>query len=393
MAKLKDVLKKVARYVPAVLGAIGGTALGGPVGGIAGGALGGASTRSDKNKLKGALKGAGIGGLYVAGAPSLFNALGGAPGGMFSTLTGSSAPSFLSQVGISSAPKIGGGLGFFGNMGQQGILQGAGGIKGFASKIPGGKYLLPATQHALGRMGSRGGAPQELSRREMYDPGGYGSSLVNPVQGVSLPEAREQPRSEGQSKRVSDIVNNPHLSALDKLLQILHVLEADNAGQQSAQMAQNLQREEVPHDSFDTEEYKRGGYVNGKTGGQDDKVPRPLQEGDYVMNATSTSLLGDGNSANGGEKIKEFENKFVRTGIVRNPSRSYSVRTVNAKVSPGEYIIKRHIVDAIGGGNNKKGAKALDKFNINLRAHKGIKRVLPPKSKPIEHYFGKGIVK
>lgn len=391
MPKLKHILKKVAKYIPAVIGTVAGTAVGGPAGGIAGGALGGASTRGKGNKLKGALKGAGLGAIYTAGAPTLFQALGGTPGSLASMLTGAGSRSLLNQIGVSSAPSVGGGLGFYGNMGQKGVLQAAGGIKGLAAKVPGGKYLLPSAMHAFGKMG----APQRsIGNEEGLDLQGYRGALVNPVQGVPLPNSQAPQGDSEESKRISDIVNNPSLSALDKLLQILQVLESEKPGQQSAQMAQNLQREEVPHeDSFEGEDYKRGGYVSGDSGGQDDDVPSDLEEGDYVMDGTTISLLGDGNSLNGAKKIKQIEDKFMRTGIVRNPSGNYRVRAVKAKISPGEYVIKRAVVDAAGGGDNKKGAKQFDEFRKNLRVHKGVKKFLPPKSKPTSHYFGKGRVR
>lgn len=371
--------------------------LGGPLGAIAGGALGGASTRSDKNKLKGALKGAALAGLYTAGAPALFHGLGGTQGGIMAKIAGAGGignPSLLNQLGVSSAPNMGGGLGFYGNMGQKGIFEGLGGVKGFAAKIPGGKYLLPAAQHGFGKMLSgRGQRFQEAGPSREHDPYGYSSSVVNPTEPVPAIPLAAPSKQQQEHQKVSDIVNNPQLSALDKLLQILQVLESEKPGEGAAQQAQNLQREEVPHQGFDAEGFKRGGYVHGSTGGQDDKVPTDLHEGDYVMDATTVSLLGDGNSHNGAQKVKEIEGKFMNTGIVRNPARNYNVRSVKAKVSPGEYIIKKEVVDAAGRGNNKQGAKVFDKFRNNLRSHKGVKKFLPPKSKPVERYFGRGSVR
>ncbi len=41
----------------------------------------------------------------------------------------------------------------------------------------------------------------------------------------------------------------------------------------------------------------------------------------------------------------------------------------------------------LGKGDNKKGAKIIDKTRKNLRNHKGVKSILPPKSKNIELYI------
>lgn len=56
----------------------------------------------------------------------------------------------------------------------------------------------------------------------------------------------------------------------------------------------------------------RGGmYLHGNTGGQDDKIPANLSDGEYVIDASTVSDLGDGNN-NAGARILERLQKNVR---------------------------------------------------------------------------------
>lgn len=56
----------------------------------------------------------------------------------------------------------------------------------------------------------------------------------------------------------------------------------------------------------------RGGmYLHGNTGGQDDKIPARLSDGEFVIDASTVSDLGDGNN-NAGARILERLQKNVR---------------------------------------------------------------------------------
>lgn len=74
-----------------------------------------------------------------------------------------------------------------------------------------------------------------------------------------------------------------------------------------------------------------GTYLKGETGGQDDKIPAFLSDGEYVIPADSVSHLGD--------------------------------------------------------GNNTAGAKKLDMMIQNIRKHKGSSIKLPPKAKSLTDYM------
>ena len=100
------------------------------------------------------------------------------------------------------------------------------------------------------------------------------------------------------------------------------------------------------------------GYIGGTDGGQDDTIRADLPNNSYIVNASSLSDAGDGNSLAGAEKIK-------------------------ALVSSGEYYISPEDVARYG----KIGAKKLDHLFKNLSKHKrGGKTTLPPKAKPLSSY-------
>jgi len=61
---------------------------------------------------------------------------------------------------------------------------------------------------------------------------------------------------------------------------------------------------------------------------------------------------------------------------------------VPAQIADGEVVLDAPLVTAIGGGDNKRGAKLLDKMREELRAHKrsAPDTKIPPKAKsPLEY--------
>jgi len=423
--KLGRVLRKAAKYIPAVIGAVGGTMLGGPAAAIAAASLGGTLARSRKNKLKGALEGAGIGTAYTALAPMVVQGLAKAGGSSLITPTlekavGLTKPSLLSQIGIQSAPTTGGGLGFFGNVGTTGVIdkmlapkiagfaKPAAGVLG-ANTLMGGmrREALPEQQESFFEKAApkslfekvleprsvfgkvlQSGAKNLLegTRGSKFQPPPYqtpghdfGTVHIGPMAGHPIGNLSPLGFAPGLPHfplpSAMSAAQDPNATALEKLLQILQILEAEEKNSHLKQ--------EIP-------QFKEGGYVDGSDGGQDDTVPTHLEEGSYVMDGTTTSLFGDGNSHNGGHKFQKMEDSFLKSGIIRNPERSYRTRVIKAKVSPGEFVFKKEFVDKLGNGDNKKGAKVLDNFRNNLRNHKGVNKFLPPKSKSFEQYVKKG---
>jgi hypothetical protein len=100
-------------------------------------------------------------------------------------------------------------------------------------------------------------------------------------------------------------------------------------------------------------------YIDGIGGGQDDNVRTRLPDNSYIIDASTVSDLGDGNSRAGANKI-------------------------DALISNGEFFISPEDVAKFG----KIGAKKLDSLVKNVRKHKnGGSTKLPPKAKPVSSYL------
>lgn len=61
---------------------------------------------------------------------------------------------------------------------------------------------------------------------------------------------------------------------------------------------------------------------------------------------------------------------------------------IDARLSDGEYVLDASTVSDLGDGNNSAGARKLDNFRRNIREHKrGGKVTLPPRAKSLENYL------
>jgi hypothetical protein len=369
---LSKVFKTVRRALPYV-GAAVGTFFGGPAGGAVGGSIGGALSgkkgpdgkrQTGKNALNGAL----------ISLPISF--------GMHHMGVGSTANSGRSWLGNMMNPFGGGGAGPMSAGGGGGGMMG--GLSSFMQNSFGG----------VGGNSSQGGMPGSVEALE--DRSGYGQpsmlqSLMNdPLKtallatsiGGALGRRERVPQDTGPS--MHDVIRQsqqnqggPARRAKPLRRRGVHTPEGHRPG---------IDPEHIFFDEVnpDTEYYAHGGYVHDREGGQADNVPMKLRPKSYIMDATTVSLVGDGNSANGGKKFKELEDSFMRGGITRSESPS---QHINAYVSGGEYRIEPETVTAIGKGNNELGAKKLDRMRKQLRKEKGLNKFLPPKTKKLANYI------
>lgn len=355
---------KIVKSILPLVGSIAGAVVGGPAGGALGGAVGRAITRRDnvgKNLLKGGL----LGGAVGFGGQML--------GGMGGAASGGGG---LGSIFGRGAAGIGGRLAGMGAMG------GAAGALGGAGAAAGGGGILS------GLMGSLGGP---------LNAGLLGASLAGML-GRKERVGRDQIRQEQQD--VNSIRNLPTYD--------MSVANPQKWGPEDQYRKVKPHRRKYikppenyvagvdpefdifPEENEEIQYYREGGYVHGHDGGQSDKIPVKLRPHSYVMDATTVSLLGDGNSLKGKKIIeKELEKKFSKSnfeksGIIRNPKES---KKISAYVSSGEHIVKPEIVINLGKGSVAKGVKILDKTRDNLRKHKGVKTFLPPKSKKLTEYM------
>ena len=72
-------------------------------------------------------------------------------------------------------------------------------------------------------------------------------------------------------------------------------------------------------------------------------------------------------------------------------SKNNGGKPVPAKIADGEVVLPESFVTALGGGDNKRGAKMLDEMRQRLRDHKrsAPDTKIPPKAKsPLEYLKG-----
>jgi hypothetical protein len=84
-----------------------------------------------------------------------------------------------------------------------------------------------------------------------------------------------------------------------------------------------------PYSSYEIE-YPMGiiGYLQGHSGGQDDDINAKLSDGEYVIDASTVSDLGDGNNANGAKKLDQMRRNIrahKRGGSITMPPKAKSL--------------------------------------------------------------------
>ena len=369
--KLEKTFRKPFKMIAPVAGSIIGGMFGGPAGAIAGGSLGGALT-SRKHMLDHALGGAAVGLGHGMLSPMIGKGLGLDPSSAFGKMTMMGAPGLGQQMGIGSGMSS-----MLGGKGKgQGQQQGGEGFGGEGSGGMGG----------LGGMG-------------LLDTALLGTALAGTMFGKSKMPAdgtRENESMEQYRER------NRHVWGPEQAYRPLPVnnekAKAPPRGYRGSQWkffptpeeqeAQLLRVNEEMAEPGYAQRYAKGGHVkgyyHGSDSGQSDKIPVDLPEDAYILDATHISLSGDGNSLHGAKQNRKFLDSFTKNGIAKDERNTANVK---ALVSDGEMYVSPKEVKAVGGGSIRKGVQKLDKFRNNLRKHKGVKKFLPPKSKPLNQYL------
>ena len=133
----------------------------------------------------------------------------------------------------------------------------------------------------------------------------------------------------------------------------------------------------------------QGALIQGPGGGQDDEIPALVPADSYIIDASTTSMLGDGTTQRGAEVLRKFEKMIGKRKTSKSGKESYSVQPVY--LSDGEYKIAPQTVKALGRGNIDRGSKILKKMVKNIRKQKSRNGSgLPPKALPITSYLRKG---
>lgn len=350
----EKIIRKPVKAIAPIAGAIAGNMLMPGIGGPLGGAMAGGITGGKKGAIKGGL----MGGMLGAFGPYAGNFLGVSPQGFAGRAMGMGNPGLLGQLGL-------GGKGA-GLMGGSGMMGGIPGLDAAAAE----KGLSSGDLMKYGLMGLTAyGALKGKSDYKDYKG----------------PTVQEQLAQHGIKKTPIVPYQEPKAPARNqRVLQHPELFKPE--------MMEELYFEPTPFPSG----YAHGGPVvkegclYGASGGQTDDVDASMPEGSYVMDATTISLYGDGNTENGFHKLNELKDKFIKAAHEHGYERPHNLKMLPAKVSHGEDIWPPEAVFGAGilvDDNPKHGVKVLDRFRDNLREQKGVKKFLPPKSKDASYYL------
>lgn len=341
----KQAYKDIRKHGP-LIGSILGTAIGGPgLGSTIGGGLGGAiSSRKDgsgrTNTVSNALRGAGLGAMIGTGANVLTNGI----------------PS-MGQTGIGS-------IFSGGNAANPNAIPGAedANNKGIFGKIGG---TLGGLSKTLG-----------LSPAQMVLAGltGYGM-----LKGKNKKQQRE-----GEEALPASMRRRPELQRQPVTFETPYYIPPPEG------YRPDMEGPEHNYIGYGEPEFAAGGFVHGMSPGQRDDVHMQLPEGAFVVDASTLSDIGDGNSLAGDRTLDQFLERAARRPQKRK-SYSRGGRTIPARVSSGEKIIPKEYVDAVGKGNNNKGANKLQKMVNEVRKMKRGSTKLPRKmsTKPLAALMGR----
>jgi hypothetical protein len=79
----------------------------------------------------------------------------------------------------------------------------------------------------------------------------------------------------------------------------------------------------------------KGGYMDGGTAGQSDKIPAMLSDGEFVMDADTVAALGDGNNAAGASALEQMRQN------IRKHKRSAPKDKIPPKAKKPEQYLKK----------------------------------------------------
>jgi len=372
--------KKLFKKAAPILGAIAGGLLGGPGGAAAGGALGGGLSGGKKGIMRGGLMGLGLGVL----GPMAGEGLGLSSGSMLGKGLMVGHPGLMSQLGLGGMM---GQLGLGGAGGAAAATTGAAGRAGAMSQLASlGKPAMVAGKTAMGS----GGGLQNLL---------LGTMIAGKLLGKDKP-VKQAPENTLQQEMAQNKIQWGPEDQYKPSARTRRTRREAPPGYRWGQDPEWEYFQDEPEVEAGEARFKKGGHVKKKVkgyyeggeGGQADTIPTKLPADSYIVDATTVSLEGDGNSKNGAHKIKKFvetkirkgKNNFEKTGVTKELRSS---RNIKARVSDGELYLSPKEVAAVGNGDHKKGVKKLEKYRKELRKHKGVKKFLPPKSKELTHYM------
>ncbi len=126
-----------------------------------------------------------------------------------------------------------------------------------------------------------------------------------------------------------------------------------------------------------------GFQIKGPGKGQDDLIHTKGKVGDWIIDASTVGMLGDGDTGAGAQVFKKFLDQHAKGG---KPSKKGE--WVDVAYSNGEVQVPAHKITQLGGGSNDHGAHLMRAFTERVRKHKISNGVgLPPKAHDPALYF------
>lgn len=334
-----------------------GTMVGGPAGGTTAAALASAVMEKSRGGKfgKGLVKGAIHGATQAYGLPMVGNAMGVSPTGPTGTFMGMNKP-------------------MVGNLGTAIMNAGKSGLGGINSR--------EAAFEALKKVGQ----PQSSGMDGLFNSGNINKALMASSIIGTLGAKYKTPKEPS----LQDAINNGPKWGPEHQPRKLHGMDRNLRHFDPNNYTPGFSPEMLYYDEVNpVGHYADGGHVQtfgGQDSGQADTLPVHLQEGDYIVDSSTVSDLGDGSTQAGAGQLQNLVNGAMQG---HNYKKGGLAKTVPAMVSPTEVRISKDAVDAIGKGNNTKGASILKNMVKNVRKHKrSSSKGLPPKAKNIKSYLG-----
>lgn len=230
---------------------------------------------SGSQALSGGLLGAGVGALS-----------GGAQGALTGGLAGAATPYLLNQFGVTNLPSQIGSL--FGAT-DGGAGAGASLAENYAAA---GSPLPPVRPDGLAAAasGASGGADSVTGSLMKYAP----LLLAASAMGGGGQQAQAQPVAQAQQSQ------DPNMT---RPLSSVKFERTRNPVKVSDQYGYGGQQSFFSNNALPAMTAARGRYVKGGGTGTSDSIPAVLSDGEYVMDAQTVSMLGDGSSDAGAEKL------------------------------------------------------------------------------------------
>lgn len=412
--KFENTIDRGIRLAGSIAGAYFGGPLGAGIGrGIAGMATGqkpGDAFRSGLTHMGRAAMISGAGGALSSLAPGMAGSIGSAASSYLPASMVNAGSNFftgpLSTMGLASS--AGNALGL-GSTGATGLAGGAGSIPSISTSAVGVPGAIAGTSgaHSLGGVGAglagKAAAPGLLSKLMGFAPlAAAGLSYM----GSKRQQKHEEKQQEEQNAmierhREEQGFNKQWVPVKPKA----HRLNPKYHDMTSEDMKYGNFREPRFLPDEEPQGYKKGGLVQsfskgtlvrGPGKGQADEIRTSVPEGSYIIDASSTSMFGDGSSGAGASALKEFENivkKKFSKHLPVHVEKKIKAKTQQIPVflSDSEYKFDPVTVTMLGKGSNDKGAALLKQMVLKVRKHKiSNGDGLPPKAKDPFAYISQG---